>query len=104
MGWQKKSDTLRKAMDEDGATWTRDCRQRWGRFIRGRLRQDEKRRCRTMTTVAPGHLFAAGSVTIPGARRRFQWPLTARPSAVPTINGSFDVAGTEQANSATLCP
>lgn len=47
-----------------------------------------------MTIVAPAYLSQFGSTTIPGARGRFQWPGAARPSTVPTINGTFDASGT----------
>jgi len=50
-----------------------------------------------MTIVAPAYLSQFGSTTTPGARGRFQWPAAARPSTVPTINGTFDAAGTGNA-------
>jgi hypothetical protein len=46
-----------------------------------------------MTIVAPAYLSQFGALTLQLARGAFQWPAAARPSVVPTINGSFDAAG-----------
>lgn len=49
-----------------------------------------------MTIVAPAYLSQFGYLTLPLARGSFQWSALARPSVVPTINGSFDASGSSR--------